>query len=686
MNHPRPPWTDPTVLSGARPPSEDSGENRAFAPSSGMGATLVEPTGFEANRADALAVGSRLDIYEIERVLGASGFGFVYLAQDPVTRQRVAIKEYLPDTLAVRDEDGMQVLLRAASHADAFERGRLAFVEESQLLARCEHPSLVRVLRSWQAKGTAYRAMPYYPGNSLFSLREAMDAPPDEASLRALLDGLMGALETLHKAGAVHREVSPWNILLLPDDTPILLDFNAARRAMMGDRARALMSLLSPTFAPPELMDPSAEKPVGPWTDVHALAQVMVYCLSGQMPRSASSAAQREPMAALVRRMQARFPTLHLSDSFMRAIDTALSPDPAHRPKVMAELRQRLDDHPAPLVVGIREDEPAGAQAASEGSGPQESLGKDVPLSNEASAPDAGDGPMADLFRAVAARADATPSRAEEPFYSVLSASGQQPPANPPLGPSSKPVVPSRSPSSFAMYPDERLPMFDLAHRSRRKRRLRVAAMTLLAMCASSAAAWWLLQERSATELKSAFEQAVSREVAGKSAAVKTSPAPASAPVAVPAEEPAAAASAAPIAMASPPSATASAPAVPTPSIDSHAAHSPATNEPSNASNHPPPENTAIPSPSPAAALSSGTGVQAPAAAAAPASIDQGTEPPAQDRTVSTSPKLRITNPREACGTRTDFSLYRCMQHQCAQAQWKQHAACKRLRETDEVS
>ncbi|WP_161974706.1 serine/threonine-protein kinase [Piscinibacter terrae] len=682
-----------------------------------MGATPVEPAGLEANRADALAEGSRLDIYEIERVLGASGFGFVYLAYDPSTRQRVAIKEYLPDTLAVRDEDGMQVLVRADSHIEAFERGRSAFIEESNLLAKCEHPSLVRVLRSWQAKGTAYRVMPYYPGNSLFSLREAMEAPPDEASLRALLDGLMGALETLHKAGAVHREVSPWNILLLPDDTPILLDFNAARRAMVGDRARALMSLLSPTFAPPELMDPSSEKPVGPWTDVHALAQVVVYCLTGQMPRSStSSSSQREPMAVLVRRMQARFPTLHFSDSFMRAIDAALSPDPAHRPKVMAELRKRLDDHPVPMVVGIREDEPVVSASSDEApsveavqtpSADADSLTKDVPVkkytqphgpaapdesasASEGSAqdaPGADDRPLMDLFREAVARADATSSRAEparpkdagsvagesrseEPFYSVLSASEGRDAASPPVVPSSKPVVTSRSPSSFAMYPEERVPTFDFAARNRRVRRRWTAATVVLAVSAMAGAAWWVLQERSATELRSAFEQAVSREVGVKAPVADASPAPIA--------EHAAAASAVPAAT-NPPAPTASVPSV----------VSVPANEPPNASTRPGPANVTAVAPEPTAALSSGTSAQAATAATAPVDADQHNEAPAPKKPVKqthASVKPTITSPREACGARTDFSLYRCMQNQCAQAQWKQHPACKRLKATDEIS
>src|SRR5687768_9964922 len=156
-------------------------------------------------RPDALLPATRLEEFEIERVIGTSGFGLVYLANDEAFERRVAIKEYLPDTLAMRGSDGMQVVLRASAHADAFERGRRAFIEEAQLLARCHHPSLVHVQRHWESNGTVYRAMPFYPGQTLLELREAMDAPPDEASLRALLEGLLGALEKLHEAGALHR-------------------------------------------------------------------------------------------------------------------------------------------------------------------------------------------------------------------------------------------------------------------------------------------------------------------------------------------------------------------------------------------------------------------------------------------------------------------------------------------------
>ena len=76
-------------------------------------------------------------------------------------------------------------MLRASAHAEAFERGRKAFIEEAQLLARCHHPSLVHVQRHWESNGTVYRAMPHYAGHSLLELRQSMDACASMKSLKA---------------------------------------------------------------------------------------------------------------------------------------------------------------------------------------------------------------------------------------------------------------------------------------------------------------------------------------------------------------------------------------------------------------------------------------------------------------------------------------------------------------------
>ncbi|HEX5633971.1 MAG TPA: protein kinase, partial [Gemmatimonadales bacterium] len=264
------PHSDPREPTGAATPS-------TFDPGRGGHAGA-------ARRTDTLPAGTRIAAYEVERVLSTSSFGIVYLGLDRASGRRVALKEYFPDTLAVRGGDGQQVVLRGETQAEAFERGRRAFVEEAGVLGRLDHPSLLRVLAHGQSHGTVYRAMPYYPGTPLQRLREAMGTAPDEATLRALVEGLLEPLALLHAAGCLHREVTPWSILLLPDDRPVLMDWGAARRAIVGDQARALMTLLTPSFAAPEVIAPAGDRPQGPWTDLYALAAVVRYCISGQLP------------------------------------------------------------------------------------------------------------------------------------------------------------------------------------------------------------------------------------------------------------------------------------------------------------------------------------------------------------------------------------------------------------------
>ena len=130
----------------------------------------MPPPAAAANDAGTLALGTRLGELEIVRVLAASNFGVVYLATDHALALVVAIKEYLPATLAMHDALG-QVRWRSAFDGDGFERGRLAFIDEARILARCEHPSLLRVHRVWAANGTVYRLMPHYAGQNLAAVR-----------------------------------------------------------------------------------------------------------------------------------------------------------------------------------------------------------------------------------------------------------------------------------------------------------------------------------------------------------------------------------------------------------------------------------------------------------------------------------------------------------------------------------
>ena len=712
-------------------------------------------------REDALPPGTRVDAFEIEAVIGASGFGLVYLARDPALDRHVAVKEFLPDSLALRGGDGLQVRLRAPTHADAFERGRRAFIEEAELLSRCEHPSLLHVLRQWEANGTVYRAMPHYHGTALLALRQAMDSPPDEASLRALLDGLLEALATLHEAGCIHREITPANILLLPDDRPLLMDYGAARRAIVGDQARALMTLLAPSFAPPEQTAPSATRPIGAWTDLYALAAVVRYCISGQLPPPAAlrTLPADEPIGRLVARLQQTDPSLHYSASFVAAIDAALAPRPEDRPHSVAEFRARLDDHPAAREERLAPEfdagrdgsdrEPKGDDPSSWGAGPTdqepwfastqqgeqdadaveaelgpeetpwpvaepESTASEAEPAQPAIAPAPSAGVADDTLAAIAAQVAAAhaPTLSDEPVAPRRAA--PLPPQRSPDSPwaaTSRPrdedIAPAApempAPEPFSARPSDyrATPPGVLSFReaSRRRRRRLAWSTGALVLLAAGTGAWLLDQQRQTVEASSGLARAAKEDgltanvpavprsldaqeakpamdAATATADVPPSPAPTAAVATTQSgqvtPEPNAQVATAPVAAAAPPAATppaATAPAA-APVVPTSAGHAADNEDEAGA-----PARSAAPRKAGKTGNVSGSGTRAAVARGAAAKA-------AVARTLAHSGP---TGPRDVCGDRTQFSLYRCMQTQCARAQWVQHPSCKRLRLRDEV-
>ena len=132
-------------------------------------------------------------------------------------------------------------------------RPRAALVlNEGRLLARFDHPSLVKVHRFWEANGTAYMAMPFYKAQTLRQRRQELGAVPvTEAWLMSMLEPLLGALAEMHRADVFHRDIAPDNILWCADNRPVLLDFGAARR-VLADRTQHLTAVLKPQFAPIE--------------------------------------------------------------------------------------------------------------------------------------------------------------------------------------------------------------------------------------------------------------------------------------------------------------------------------------------------------------------------------------------------------------------------------------------------
>lgn len=307
------------------------------------------------NDSNALPPGAILGEFEILKVIGIGGFGIVYLANDHSLQRKIALKEYMPSSLAERSSQS-HVTVRSERHADTFQAGMRSFINEARLLAQFDHPSLLKVYRFWEANGTAYMAMPFYEGLTLSQTLRGRSTPPDEAWLRALLAPLLDALETIHAEQCFHRDISPDNIMMLADDKPLLLDFGAARRAI-GDMAQAFTVILKPGYAPIEQYADVATMQQGPWTDIYALASVVHFAITGRAPVPSVARMISDPLVPLVQTAAGRY-----SDTFLKAIDRALSVRPEERPQSVAELR---------AILGLQSGTRSNAQTKSVPKEPQ---------------------------------------------------------------------------------------------------------------------------------------------------------------------------------------------------------------------------------------------------------------------------------------------------------------------------
>jgi non-specific serine/threonine protein kinase len=285
---------------------------------------------------DALRPGTRLDEFEIQGLLGVGGFGLVYRAYDHSLHRTVAIKEYMPAALAAR-LDGTTVSVRSTADQATYQSGLQSFVAEARLLAKFDHPSLVKVYRFWEANNTAYMVMPLYRGMTLSQARNQMATPPPEAWLRTVLWSILQALHVLHQNDTLHRDVSPDNIFLQDMGPPVLLDLGAARRAIT-DKSHKLTAVLKVNFAPIEQYAEAEDLTQGPWTDLYALAAVVYSCLRNAPPLPATARVVSDsmpPVRSVAATVKEHF-GIDYSDSFLRTIGHALAVRPADRPQSLS--------------------------------------------------------------------------------------------------------------------------------------------------------------------------------------------------------------------------------------------------------------------------------------------------------------------------------------------------------------
>ena len=295
-----------------------------------------------------LPAGTRLRNYELASVLGQGGFGITYYARDTVLGREVAIKEYLPTALALR-EGGTTVVPRSTQHAEDFIWGRERFLEEARILATLEGvPAVVRVYDFMEAHGTAYMVMALARGDTVEQrLKRDRQLPP--AIVERMLGRLLDGLEEVHKAGFLHRDIKPANIILDSHDNPTLIDFGASR-ASMADRTAAMTAIFTPRYAAAEQLTSDKQ---GPWTDIYGLSATIYHTITGHAPPSSLERALNDAYKPLVELAPAGF-----TRTLLEAIDSGLAVRSKDRPQSIPGWRRELtgadDGEDGATIIGAR--------------------------------------------------------------------------------------------------------------------------------------------------------------------------------------------------------------------------------------------------------------------------------------------------------------------------------------------
>ena len=253
--------------------------------------------------------------YLVGKVLGEGGFGITYMGYDLNMKTRIAIKEYFPVELVSRDTTRLsegggsdRVISLSGEKSKTYRQGLQKYVDEARSVSRFSGtPGIVSVKDFFYENDTAYIVMEYIEGVSLKEyLKQRGGKLPEEEAL-AILRPVLEALEQVHGAGIVHRDISPDNIMLtfgegdgssgesggsgIAPETVHgniaavrLIDFGAARMTAKNDQ-KSLTIILKHGYAPEEQYRSHGEQ--GPWTDVYALCAVLYRMLTGTVPEPA---------------------------------------------------------------------------------------------------------------------------------------------------------------------------------------------------------------------------------------------------------------------------------------------------------------------------------------------------------------------------------------------------------------
>ncbi|AOM40274.1 serine/threonine protein kinase [Xenorhabdus hominickii] len=279
----------------------------------------------------SLPIGYCFNEFEIEKIIGSGGFGIVYRAWDHRLKRTIAIKEYMPSSLVTRNQN-WELTLSRESFKKRFQIGLNSFLREAHLMTCFDHPCLPHFLRLWQKNHTVYIATEFYNGITLKALQTTQPEMISQRWLCNILPPLLDAINTLHKAGYLHCDISLGNILIQEDGVPVLLDLGSTRK-ITERLADEIEVTIRPGFTPVEQYSANEKGQQGAWTDIYALGATLYTLIVGT-----------PPPVSIVRNIEDNYQPLSqlrpagYSSVFLSAIDYMLAIQPSRRLITIAEL------------------------------------------------------------------------------------------------------------------------------------------------------------------------------------------------------------------------------------------------------------------------------------------------------------------------------------------------------------
>ena len=300
--------------------------------------------------------------YLVGRVLGQGGFGITYVGWDIALERKVAIKEYYPSGQVSRNPGSRGLTwYTSVQSQQAKQNGTQIFLKEARKMSKVDDiPNVVRVRDLFQENETAYIVMDFVEGETLKARLEKTGPLPWEQAKDIFLPAIQ-AMEQVHKAGLVHRDISPDNLMLTPDGKVKILDLGAAKDLSVNNGASS-MQVAKGGFSPFEQYTQRGSS--GPWTDVYAMAATVYYTLTGKLPPVATDRVVEDTISWEEPGLKA------LSAQALEALQKAMVISAKNRMQSMEELEKGLysttvKPEPAPAPQPVQETKPE-PQPASE--------------------------------------------------------------------------------------------------------------------------------------------------------------------------------------------------------------------------------------------------------------------------------------------------------------------------------